>query len=65
MKRASYRHAISWIAENDDTDWLGDNEAGEGIHSVSALLVADLFDVHPDKVARDLRQYLSRGEERK
>lgn len=57
MKRASYRHAISWIALNDDTEWLNDEY---GSCSVTAALVADLFGVTDDKVTADLRRFLEK-----
>lgn len=55
MKRASYREAIRWIADNDDTQWLNDDEP---MFSVTAALVADLFDVDTDRVTKDLRREL-------
>ncbi len=57
MKRASYRDAINWIAYNDDTTWL-DDVLGDGkiCPSVTASLVADLFDVTPEKLIKDLRR---------
>jgi hypothetical protein len=67
MKRPSYRAAIEWIAENDDTTWLDPEEWFTDIHgereppySVTAVLVADLFDVPPLRVAKDLQRKLSR-----
>lgn len=53
MRRPSYKEAISWVAFNDDTEWLKDEEP---ILSVSAALVADLFDVEHTKVIRDIRK---------
>ena len=52
MKRASYRHAIFWIAMNDDADVTPD--ADEAVGLISVALVADLFEVSPKKVARDV-----------
>lgn len=46
-----YKEAIRWIAENDDTCWLGEYEI---IPSVTASLVADVFDKPMDTVIRDL-----------
>ena len=54
MKRASYREAINWIAENDsagDDDALDPDTAGS---LVSSVLVADIFDVPSEKVGRDI-----------
>lgn len=65
MKRASYRAAVDWIAQNDSA---GDDDALD-IKSVSclvsSLLVADLFDVGTDRVGRDVvrrRRKLAREE---
>lgn len=54
---ASYQQAIKWIAENDDTDWLGDPD-DDLIPSVTATLVADLFGRSTDQVTKDLRRTL-------
>ena len=54
MKRASYRDAIDWIAQNDsagDSDAL-DPEAA--MYLVSSVLVADIFDVPSERVGRDV-----------
>jgi hypothetical protein len=54
MKRASYRDAIDWIARNDgagDADALDARECGS---LLSAVLVADIFDVPSDKVGADI-----------
>lgn len=58
MKRASYRDAIRWIAENDDVEWLEDDDP---IPSVTAVLVADLFDVEVDRVTGDLRKAVKKS----
>lgn len=49
---ASYREAIYWIAENDDTEWVRDG----GPESVTAALVADIYRRSVDEVAADLRR---------
>lgn len=54
VKRASYRHGVSWIALNDDPDDL-DVESVAGY--ISTSLVADLFDKDPLDVARDVVRY--------
>lgn len=46
MKRASYRDAVDWCAQNDS--------AGDDDPPVSVCLVADLFDVPQAKVAADV-----------
>jgi len=40
MTKPSYRRALAWLLDNDDTDFL-DEEVG--YLSVTASLVADLF----------------------
>lgn len=54
MKRASYRQAVRWIAENDDP---GDDEADNVdavAEMISVLLTADIFGVEPKRVAADV-----------
>jgi hypothetical protein len=58
MRPARYREAVYWIAHNDDTEWIRDEE---GIVSVTAVLVCDLFDVAEDKLRADLRRALAKG----
>lgn len=51
MKRASYREGITWIAFNDEpTNMCVDDVS----YFVSSLLLADLFDVEPEKVGKDV-----------
>jgi len=57
MKRASYREAVQWIADNDEPEDR-DVEAIAGY--VSTLLIADLFDVEPERIARDVAKYRAR-----
>ena len=55
MKRASYRAGIAWIANNDSP---GDDSTAEEIAGfISSLLLADLFDVEPEKVGWDVFRY--------
>jgi hypothetical protein len=57
VKRASYREAIAWISDNDsggDADALDPEVAGS---LVSAVLVADIFDVPSEKVGADIVRY--------
>jgi hypothetical protein len=57
VKRASYRYAVAWVAENDSG---GDHDAlipGEVQHLITAALVADLFDVPQEKVGVDIVRY--------
>lgn len=65
MKRASYRHAIQWIAVNDsggDGDALNPDVVA---YYVTSLLVADVFGVDEARVGRDVvraRKRANRGE---
>ncbi len=51
MKRARYREGVSWIANNDEP---GEKDLRSVSEQVSTLLLADLFDLRPEKVARDV-----------
>jgi hypothetical protein len=53
---ARYKDAIYWIAENDDTEWVNDTNP---IASVTAALVADLFDKTVEQVTKDLRKAMN------
>lgn len=57
MKRASYRAAIRWMAENDDTEWLHEPPHHP---SVTACIVADLFGVDVERVESDLRRCVAK-----
>lgn len=59
MVRASYRRAIMWMVENDDTEWA---ENGDPI-SVSGSLVADLFGKDDEQVRADLRRALKKSKQ--
>jgi hypothetical protein len=50
---ARYKDAIWWIVANDDTEFLNDEEPSL---SVSAVLVADLFEKDDEVVLADLRK---------
>lgn len=53
MKRASYRAGVAWIAVNDEpTDRDMESIAGY----VSTLLLADLFEIEPARVAHDVQR---------
>ena len=56
MLRPSYRLAIEWLANNDDTEWLNDEYASV---SVTCALVADMFGVDVERVTRDLKRALA------
>jgi hypothetical protein len=51
MKRASYKSGIEWVAFNDEPN-VNDLEFVSQL--VSVLLLADLFETHPEKVAIDV-----------
>lgn len=59
--RPSFRAAITWIAENDDTDWVGSSRGEDEPLSVTAALVADLFGADDDRVANAIRRKLKRA----
>jgi hypothetical protein len=56
---ASYKQAIQWMVDNDDTDWV---EADP--QSVTAALVADLFGKEDDQVRLDLASALKKADRR-
>lgn len=60
MKRPGYREAIRWMVDNDDTSWIDDEEP---IISVTAAMIADLFDVDHKKIIEDIRKGLDKNEE--
>ena len=51
MTRASYRHGVRWIAENDEPEGTDLDEVSGYI---STLLLADLFGKDADIVAADI-----------
>lgn len=55
--RPSYRRALDWIIENDDTCFLDDEDA---TISVTGALVADMFGKDDETVIRDLKRRSSR-----
>ncbi len=54
---ASYKKAITWMVENDDTEWVENNDP----ISVTAALVADLFDKTDEKIREDLKKALHKA----
>ena len=59
MNRPSYKTAILWIWENDDTEFIHD---ADPIPSVTVCLAADLFGVSVERVMRDLFHHYFTGE---
>lgn len=59
MKRASYRHAVEWIALNDEPN---ERDPGEVAEATTTSLVADLFGVTPARVAADIIRYRTKRE---
>jgi len=59
MKRASYREAIRWIADYDDTEWLKEEDPLL-CTSVTADLITDIFGVTKEKVVEDLLRALEK-----
>ena len=60
-KSAKYENAIEWIASEDDTEWLNDEDPSP---SVTACLVADIFGTTIEQVTRDLRKAVKQREDR-
>ncbi len=59
MKRPSYRFGVRWIAWNDNP---GDNESEEILAGYpSVALLADLFGVTPERVAKDICKFRNNG----
>lgn len=54
MKRASYRHAIEWIAMNDESGTAEALDPTRVAELVTSCLIADIFDVEPARVGRDV-----------
>lgn len=54
MKRASYRDAIDWVAQNDSAGDEGNLHPETVSELVSSHLVADIFGVEYIKVGRDV-----------
>lgn len=57
MKRASYKEAIQWIAENDSATDDGADDPQTVSELVSSVLVADIFDVPTLKVGQDIVKF--------
>lgn len=51
---ASYKSAIEWIASDDDTDWLDDEE--QVILSVTASMVSHLWNKDDATIIADIRK---------
>jgi len=58
---ARYQDAIDWLAWNDDTSFMDDSERGYGL-SVTASLIADLWNKTEEELRADLRKALKRYE---
>lgn len=56
---ANYKQALEWLALNDDTNWLQDEN---GSLSVSTALVADLFKKSDEQITIDLRKLIVKME---
>jgi len=55
MKRPSYKHAVEWIALNDNA---GNGDTEEEIAGyISTALVADIFDISTERVASDVAKH--------
>ena len=54
MKRASYRYGIAWIAVNDEPS---ETELDFVKFQISVVLLADLFGLEPERVAKDVLKH--------
>lgn len=54
MRRPSLKTAVGWIAENDEPNEFDENDMSE---LVSVVMVADLFGVTPEVVAKKVVAY--------
>jgi len=54
MKRASYRDAIDWIAQNDSPGDVDNNIPSTVGQLVSSSIIADIFGVDHMKVGKDV-----------
>lgn len=54
-----YRAALRWMLDNDDTEWLKDTDPAI---SVTAAIVADIYDRTNDEVIVDLRRMQGRSQ---
>jgi hypothetical protein len=54
VKRASYRDAVDWIAQNDSAGDAGHDDPETVASLVSSVLVADIFDVPAERIGRDV-----------
>jgi hypothetical protein len=64
MKRPAYRDAVAWIARNDNPgdDHAGNPEACAHVAVyLSVAMVADLFDVTPERIAADVMRLRERA----
>lgn len=57
MKRAGYRHAVQWIALNDGAGDADATNVNAVRSQISVLLIADIFEVEPVRVAEDVVKY--------
>lgn len=55
LRPMCYRDALQWLVNNDDTEWTRENDP---IISVTAALVADIYDRTNEEVTADLRKAL-------
>lgn len=54
MRRASYRNAIDWIANNDGAGDCDRLELEAVSYLVSSVLIADIFGVECERVGADI-----------
>lgn len=62
VKRVGYREMLNWIAYNDDTCFLEDDDEC-GAMSVTAVMLMHLFDKTEEQVRKDLTAAVKRARE--
>ena len=57
MAKVNYKSAIQWVAQFDDTDWILHENP---IPSVTAVMIADLFEKDTDVVTADIKRAIDK-----
>jgi hypothetical protein len=60
VKRVGYREMLNWIAYNDDTNFLEEDDGCDAM-SVTAVMLMHLFDKTEEQVRKDLIRAVARA----
>lgn len=60
MRRASYRFGVQWIALSDNP---GSDEPEQMTGYITVALLADLFGVPPERVAKDVLKFRTKHQQ--